>query len=126
MTLNEKLGYDPMGDEFNFSEELTYDEKLEALPGRYRRALTGLIDLLYERYDCEERLLSTPTRDLEVSVRASNCLKDIEKSGDAETIRELTEMTPAQLLKYKRLGRRTLAEIEETLKSVGLKLKESK
>ncbi|MEJ5227939.1 DNA-directed RNA polymerase subunit alpha [Thermodesulfovibrio sp.] len=59
-----------------------------------------------------------PIEDLELSVRAYNCLK----SAGINTVAELIQKTEPELLKTKNFGRRSLDEIKEVLARHGLKL----
>lgn len=59
-----------------------------------------------------------PIEELELSVRAYNCLK----SAGINTIAELVQKTENELLKTKNFGKRSLEEIKEVLNSMGLKL----
>lgn len=69
------------------------------------------IDLLNEN-------ILKPIEDLELSVRAYNCLK----SAGINTIAELVQKTETELLKTKNFGKRSLEEIKEVLAKLGLKL----
>ena len=62
--------------------------------------------------------LKTPISELELSVRSANCLRE----AKIATIGELVEKTPQELLKYRNFGKKSLAEIEELLKGMGLAL----
>jgi len=55
---------------------------------------------------------------LELSVRSNNCLR----SAGIERIYELVQKTEDELLKTKNFGRKSLAEIKETLANLGLAL----
>jgi len=55
---------------------------------------------------------------LELSVRSNNCLR----SAGIERIYELVQKTEDELLKTKNFGRKSLAEIKETLTNLGLGL----
>jgi len=59
-----------------------------------------------------------PIEDLELSVRAYNCLK----SAGINTVSELVQKTESELLKTKNFGRRSLDEIKEVLAKNGLRL----
>lgn len=59
--------------------------------------------------------------DLELSIRAYNCLK---RAG-INTVAELCERTLDDMMKVRNLGRRSLAEIIEKLRTLGLCLKDS-
>jgi len=62
--------------------------------------------------------LKTPISELELSVRSANCLRE----AKIHTIGELVEKSPQELLKYRNFGKKSLAEIEELLKGMGLSL----
>ena len=62
--------------------------------------------------------LRTPIGELELSVRAANCLRE----AKIQTIGELVTKAPPELLKYRNFGKKSLAEIEELLKGMGLSL----
>ncbi|GAB6184028.1 DNA-directed RNA polymerase subunit alpha [Thermodesulfovibrio hydrogeniphilus] len=59
-----------------------------------------------------------PIEDLELSVRAYNCLK----SAGINTVLELVQKTENELLKTKNFGKRSLDEIKEVLEKHGLTL----
>jgi len=63
-------------------------------------------------------ILSKSIEHLELSVRSNNCLK----SAGIERIYELVIKTEDDLLKTKNFGRKSLAEIKETLATLGLGL----
>jgi len=63
-------------------------------------------------------VLLKPIEHLELSVRSSNCLK----SAGIERIYELVKKTEDELLKTKNFGRKSLAEIKETLSNLNLGL----
>lgn len=65
-----------------------------------------------------EELLSQPVDIIELSVRASNCLK----VAKIKTIGELIGKTEEELLSYKNFGKKSLDEIRERLKEMGLSL----
>ena len=58
------------------------------------------------------------TQELELSVRANNCLE----SAKTETIGELVRMTEADLLKIRSFGKTSLREIRRKLADIGLSL----
>jgi DNA-directed RNA polymerase subunit alpha len=62
------------------------------------------------------QLLKTKLVDLDLSVRALNCLK----SADVETLGELVSFNKNDLLKFRNFGKKSLAELEELLQSKGL------
>jgi DNA-directed RNA polymerase subunit alpha len=62
------------------------------------------------------KLLKTPLEDLDLSVRAFNCLK----TAKIETLEELVQFDTNDLLKFRNFGRKSLVEIEELLVEKGL------
>ena len=62
--------------------------------------------------------LSMPIQELELSVRASNCLE----SAKIEMVGQLAKMTEADLLKIRSFGKTSLREIRRKLADVGLSL----
>ncbi|MCU0328763.1 MAG: DNA-directed RNA polymerase subunit alpha [Chitinophagales bacterium] len=62
------------------------------------------------------KLLKTPLEDLDLSVRAYNCLKQ----AKIETLYELVKYDTNDLLKFRNFGRKSLVEIEELLIEKGL------
>ena len=62
--------------------------------------------------------LSMPIQELELSVRASNCLE----SAKIETVGQLVKMTEADLLKIRSFGKTSLREIRRKLADIGLSL----
>jgi DNA-directed RNA polymerase subunit alpha len=59
-----------------------------------------------------------PIEDLEISVRAYNCLK----SAGIDTVAQLVQKNESELLRTKNFGRRSLLEINEVLERLGLRL----
>jgi DNA-directed RNA polymerase subunit alpha len=64
-----------------------------------------------------ENLLRS-VNELELSVRAANCLKN----AGIETIAEMVQKTESEMLKTKNFGRKSLNEIKEILSEMGLSL----
>ncbi|MBA7704392.1 DNA-directed RNA polymerase subunit alpha [subsurface metagenome] len=62
--------------------------------------------------------LSMPIQELELSVRAGNCLE----SERVETVGQLAKMTDADLLKIRSFGKTSLREIKRKLADIGLSL----
>ncbi|MBN2183683.1 MAG: DNA-directed RNA polymerase subunit alpha [Sedimentisphaerales bacterium] len=62
--------------------------------------------------------LAMPIQELELSVRASNCLE----SAKTETVGDLVKMTEADLLKIRSFGKTSLREIKRKLADIGLSL----
>ncbi|MDZ7741452.1 MAG: DNA-directed RNA polymerase subunit alpha [Bacteroidota bacterium] len=62
------------------------------------------------------QLLKTKLVDLDLSVRALNCLK----AADVETLGDLVAYNKNDLLKFRNFGKKSLTELEELVKSKGL------
>ena len=62
------------------------------------------------------QLLKTKLVDLDLSVRALNCLK----AADVETLGDLVAFNKNDLLKFRNFGKKSLTELEELVKSKGL------
>ncbi len=99
--LNPFLQYRELGE-----ETVTADTRVAeaAVPGVMDKAL-------------QERL-SMPVSQLDLSVRASNCLA----SAKVTTVGELVRMTEADLLKVRSFGRTSLREVKRKLSDLGLTL----
>ncbi len=65
-----------------------------------------------------KELVAKPISELELSVRSANCLE----AASIKTIGDLIQKTEAQMLKYKNFGKKSLAEINAILTSMGLGL----
>ena len=68
--------------------------------------------------DNKTKALEMSIDELELSVRSYNCLK---RSG-INTVQELCSKTPDEMMKVRNLGRKSLDEVLEKLKELGLKL----
>lgn len=64
------------------------------------------------------RKLNMPVQELELSVRASNCLESVK----VEKVAQLVQMTEADLLKIRSFGKTSLREIKRKLADIGLSL----
>lgn len=70
--------------------------------------------------ECSGRLIKDKKiADLDLSVRALNCLKALE----VETLGDLCEYSEQDLLKFRNFGRKSITEIQELLRENGLSLK---
>ena len=76
-----------------------------------------------EKKDADERerlrkLLNMSVNEIELSVRAANCLNN----ANISTVGELAMKTEADMLKYRNFGKKSLTEIKEKLVQLGLSL----
>jgi DNA-directed RNA polymerase subunit alpha len=62
--------------------------------------------------------LRLPISELELSVRSSNCLKD----ANIKVIADLVRKTEEELLDFRNFGKKSLTEIQDLLKAMGLSL----
>ncbi len=74
-----------------------------------------------EKKDADERerlkkLLNMSVNEIELSVRAANCLNN----ANIATVGELAKKTEADMLKYRNFGKKSLTEIKEKLVQLGL------
>jgi DNA-directed RNA polymerase subunit alpha len=73
-----------------------------------------------ESYDEEvirmRQLLKTKLADMDLSVRALNCLK----AAEVETLGELVGYTKQDLMKFRNFGKKSLTELDELVESKGL------
>ena len=79
-------------------------------------------EVMVEKEDDEkEKVLEMSIDELELSVRSYNCLK---RAG-INTVQELTNKTPEDMMKVRNLGRKSLEEVMAKLKELGLQLNQS-
>ena len=62
------------------------------------------------------KLLNMSVNEIELSVRAANCLNN----ANITTVGELAQKTEADMLKYRNFGKKSLNEIKDKLKDLGL------
>ena len=78
------------------------------------------VDVMVEKEDDQkEKVLEMSIDELELSVRSYNCLK---RAG-INTVEELTNKTPDDMMKLRNLGRKSLDEVYAKLKELGLSLR---
>jgi DNA-directed RNA polymerase subunit alpha len=69
-----------------------------------------------ENYLAMRKLLKTNLGDLDLSVRAYNCLK----AADIRTLGDLVSYNIPDLLKFRNFGKKSLSELEELVASKNL------
>jgi len=77
--------------------------------------------MIEKENDEKEKVLEMSIDELELSVRSYNCLK---RAG-INTVEELTNKTPEDMMKVRNLGRKSLEEVLAKLKELGLQLNPS-
>lgn len=69
-----------------------------------------------ETYLMMRKVLKTPLADLDLSVRAFNCLK----AAEIKSLADLVKYDIADLLKFRNFGKKSLTELEELVREKGL------
>ena len=80
--------------------------------------LTGIMNAKQE--DSKLKKLETSIDDLDFSVRAYNCLK----RANINTLGDLTQKSELEMMKIRNLGKKSLKEVVEKIKEMGLKFRE--
>jgi DNA-directed RNA polymerase subunit alpha len=99
--INPFVQYFELGEKTVTEQVVTEEEVVE----------TGVDEELAEK-------LKMPVQELELSVRASNCLESVK----VETVGQLVAMTEADLLKVRSFGKTSLREVKRKLADIGLSL----
>lgn len=83
--------------------------------------LTGLESVLADKEEnSTQKTLETPIEELDLSVRAYNCLK-----RDAiHTLQDLTSKSEAEMMKIRNLGKKSLKEVLDKVRDLGLVLRD--
>ena len=79
---------------------------------------TGIMTAKQE--DSKLKKLETPIDELDFSVRAYNCLK----RANINTLGDLTEKTELEMMKIRNLGKKSLKEVIDKIKDMGLKFRD--
>lgn len=80
--------------------------------------ITGIMNAKQE--DSKLKKLETSIDDLDFSVRAYNCLK----RANVNTLGDLTEKTELEMMKIRNLGKKSLKEVMDKIKEMGLKFRD--
>ncbi|HHU54449.1 MAG TPA: DNA-directed RNA polymerase subunit alpha [Mollicutes bacterium] len=80
--------------------------------------LTGVMTAKKE--DSKLKKLETSIDDLDFSVRAYNCLK----RANINTLGDLTEKTELEMMKIRNLGKKSLKEVSDKIREMGLKFRD--
>ena len=68
----------------------------------------------------KEKFLEMTIEDLELSIRSQNCLR----RASIDTVEQLISRTESEMIKIRNLGKKSLEEVIQKLKSLGLSLRE--
>jgi len=66
-----------------------------------------------------QKLLETPVEDLDLPIRASNCVR----AAKIKTLGELINYTVEELAEHRNFGQKSISQVEQVLEEMGLKLK---
>ena len=80
--------------------------------------VTGIMNAKQE--DSKQKKLETSIDDLDFSVRAYNCLK----RANINTLGDLTEKSELEMMKIRNLGKKSLKEVMDKIKDMGLKFRD--
>ena len=109
---------------------VTPDDALKTAAAVLRRHLDVFVDYSNDEaleFDADDKkgadererlrkLLNMSVNEIELSVRAANCLNN----ANITTVGELAQKTEADMLKYRNFGKKSLNEIKDKLKDLGL------
>ena len=109
---------------------VTPDDALKTAAAVLRRHLDVFVDYSNDEaleFDADDKkgadererlrkLLNMSVNEIELSVRAANCLNN----ANITSVGELVQKTEADMLKYRNFGRKSLNEIKEKMKELGL------
>ena len=79
--------------------------------------VTGM--MIEKTEDPKEKALGTTIEDLDFSVRAYNCLK----RANVHTLQDLVNMTESDMMKIRNLGKKSLKEVHDKVRELGLSLR---
>lgn len=129
--VGQQMNYDRLVMEIWTDGRLTPDEALKQASAILRAHLGPFVnyDETYLEFEAgkEEqedaraemrKLLDTPVSEIELSVRAANCIS----SANIKTIGDLVQKTEPEMLKYRNFGKKSLNEIKLILEGMGLSL----
>ncbi|MCD8067582.1 MAG: DNA-directed RNA polymerase subunit alpha [Lachnospiraceae bacterium] len=129
--VGQQTDYDKLTLDVNTNGTLVPDEAVSLAAKVLSEHLSLFIDLsenaktaevMVEKEDSEsEKLLEMSIDELELSVRSYNCLK---RAG-INTVQELINKTPEDMMKVRNLGRKSLEEVQAKIKELGLQFSDS-
>lgn len=127
--VGQRTDYDKLTMELWTNGSVTPEEALskasQILIDHFRRftALTDIEAVAHEEEDEEQdemqRLMEMSIEELDLSVRSYNCLK---RAG-IDTVGELVQKTPEEMMRVRNLGTKSLAEVESKLAAFDLSLR---
>lgn len=129
--VGQRTDYDKLILEIWTDGRVTPDESLTMSAAILRHHLDVFVEFDKEVVEFEEnekkvdserealrRILAMSVNEIELSVRAANCLNN----ANLTTVGELAQKTEAEMLKYRNFGRKSLNEIKAKLQELGITL----
>ncbi len=129
--VGQRTDYDKLDLEIWTDGRVTPDDALTQASGILRKHLDVFVDYDENAVEFEEeirrndeekselkKLLAMSVNEIELSVRAANCLNN----ANITTVGELASKTEADMLKYRNFGKKSLNEIKDKLVEMGLGL----
>ncbi len=129
--VGQKTDYDKLNLEIWTDGRLTPDDALVQASSILQHHLDvfanyGTEQILFEEAESAEneerkklrKLLNMSVNEIELSVRAANCLNN----ANIVTVGQLAQKTEAEMLKYRNFGKKSLKEIKDKLQQLGLSL----
>ena len=127
--VGQRTDYDKLVLEVFTDGRLTPDEALKQsseILAHHLNVFTGINDETFEfeqdakakdeDREASRKLLNTSVNEIELSVRAANCLNN----ANITTLGHLAMKSESEMLKYRNFGKKSLVEIEELLVEKGL------
>ncbi len=122
--VGQRTDYDKLVLEVFTDGRLTPDEALKQsseILAHHLNVFTGINDETFEfEREASRKLLNTSVNEIELSVRAANCLNN----ANITTLGHLAMKSESEMLKYRNFGKKSLTEIKEKLKEYELALGE--
>ena len=109
--------YDKLVLEVNTDGRITPEDALKQSAAILRHHL-DVFDQISEEQNRLRNLLSMSVNEIELSVRAANCLNN----ANITTVGELATKSEPEMLKYRNFGKKSLNEIKAKLEQLGLSL----
>ena len=129
--VGQRTDYESLVMEITTDGRISPDSALTAAAAILRHQLDVFVEFDEEEIEFEEediaaeqereelaRVLRMSVNEIELSVRAANCLNN----ANITTVGELASKTEADMLKYRNFGRKSLNEIKDKLAELGLSL----
>lgn len=105
-------------DALAYAAKILKDSAVIFIPYEETEEEKGVLEEVKPLDEKLREILNQPIEVIELSIRASNCLK----SEEIKTIGELVRKKEEELLAYRNFGRKSLEEVKSKLKELGLSL----